>query len=57
MTKKILTMGFPGSGKSYLSERLAQVLDAVWLNADKIRKEANDWDLVCRKSKAGRQDE
>ena len=38
-------MGFPGSGKSYLSERLAQVLGAVWLNADKIRKEANDWDF------------
>ena len=44
MTKKILTMGFE-LGKSYLSERLAQVLDAVWLNADKIRKEANDWDF------------
>ena len=38
-------MGLSGSGKSYLSERLAQVLDAVWLNADKVRKEANDWDF------------
>ena len=43
--KKILTMGLPGSGKSYLSERLAQVLGAVWLNADKVREEANDWDF------------
>ena len=38
-------MGLPGSGKSYLSERLAQVLGAVWLNADKVRTEYNDWDF------------
>ena len=38
-------MGLPGSGKSYLSERLAPLIDAVWLNADKVRKDANDWDF------------
>ena len=43
--KKILIMGLPGSGKSYLAERLAEVIDAVWLNADKVREEANDWDF------------
>ena len=42
---KILIMGLPGSGKSFLSERLAKLIDAVWLNADAVRKEANDWDF------------
>ena len=43
--KKILVMGLPGSGKSYLSKLLAPMLKAVWLNADKVRKQANDWDF------------
>ena len=38
-------MGLPGSGKTYLSERLAQLLNAEWINADKVRKKANDWDF------------
>ncbi len=38
-------MGLPGSGKSYLSERLSKFINAVWLNADQVRKEANDWDF------------
>ena len=38
-------MGLPGSGKSYLSQRLAPLVGAIWLNADKVRKEANDWDF------------
>lgn len=38
-------MGLPGSGKSYLSEILASLIDGVWLNADKVRKEAEDWDF------------
>ena len=42
---KILIMGLPGSGKSHLSERLAPLIDAIWLNADKVRKDANDWDF------------
>ena len=45
MKKKILIMGLPGAGKTYLAERLAPLIDAVWLNADKVRKEANDWDF------------
>jgi phosphopantetheine adenylyltransferase len=48
--KKILVMGLPGSGKSYLSNKLATLLGAVWLNADRVRTEANDWDF----SPAGR---
>jgi shikimate kinase/phosphopantetheine adenylyltransferase len=43
--KKILIMGLPGSGKSYLSNLLAPMLNAVWLNADQVRKDANDWDF------------
>ncbi len=42
---KILIMGLPGSGKSYLSEKLAPLIDAIWLNADQVRNDANDWDF------------
>ena len=45
MKKKILIMGLPGAGKTYLAERLAPYLKAVWLNNNKVRKEANDWDF------------
>ena len=38
-------MGLPGAGKTYLAERLAPLINAVWLNADKVRKEADDWDF------------
>jgi adenylylsulfate kinase len=44
-SKKILIMGLPGSGKSYLSNLLAPMLKAIWLNADQVRKDANDWDF------------
>ena len=43
--KKILVMGLPGSGKSYLCERLSKLINATWLNADQVRKDANDWDF------------
>jgi adenylylsulfate kinase len=43
--KKILVMGLPGSGKSYLANKLANILGAEWLNADRVRAEANDWDF------------
>ena len=42
---KILVMGLPGSGKTYLTERLAPLLEAAWYNADKVREMANDWDF------------
>jgi len=42
---KILVMGLPGSGKTYLTERLVPLLDAAWYNADKVREMANDWDF------------
>ena len=42
---KILIMGLPGSGKTYLAERLQPLLNAAWDNADVVRKMANDWDF------------
>ena len=42
---KILIMGLPGSGKTSLASELAPMLNAKWLNADAISKEANDWDF------------
>ena len=38
-------MGLPGSGKTYLAERLQPLLNAAWYNADVVRKMANDWDF------------
>lgn len=43
---KILVMGLPGSGKTWLSERLQKALNCAWYNADKIREMANDWDFT-----------
>ncbi|MDC0393961.1 adenylyl-sulfate kinase [Candidatus Pelagibacter sp.] len=43
--KIILIMGLPGSGKTTLANELATLLDAKRLNADEVRKEANDWDF------------
>jgi len=42
---KILVMGLPGAGKTWLSERLQKYLDCAWYNADKVREMANDWDF------------
>ena len=39
-------MGLPGSGKTYLTERLVPLLNAAWYNADKVREMANDWDFT-----------
>ena len=41
----ILIMGLSGSGKTSLAKTLTPMFNAVWLNADQVRKEANDWDF------------
>lgn len=38
-------MGLPGSGKTTLAKNLVPMFNAVWLNADEVRKEADDWDF------------
>ena len=43
-------MGLPGAGKTTLADELAPKLNAKRLNADEVRKQANDWDF----SKEGR---
>lgn len=42
---KILIMGLPGSGKTTLAKHLVPMYNAVWLNADQVRKDADDWDF------------
>tara|TARA_B100001559_G_scaffold34587_1_gene26103 strand:- start:491 stop:904 length:414 start_codon:yes stop_codon:yes gene_type:complete len=43
--KIILIMGLPGAGKTTLADALAKKINAKRLNADEVRKEANDWDF------------
>ena len=38
-------MGLPGSGKTTLANEIAPSLNAKRLNADEVRKAANDWDF------------
>ena len=43
--KIILIMGLPGAGKTTLANEIAEIVSCKRLNADKIRKAANDWDF------------
>ena len=43
--KIILIMGLPGAGKTTLANELAPMINAKRLNADELRKAANDWDF------------
>tara|TARA_B100001778_G_scaffold171608_1_gene141042 strand:+ start:19 stop:426 length:408 start_codon:yes stop_codon:yes gene_type:complete len=43
--KIILIMGLPGAGKTTLANELGKLIEAKRLNADEIRKAANDWDF------------
>ena len=43
--KIILIMGLPGAGKTTLANELNKLIESKRLNADEIRKAANDWDF------------
>ena len=38
-------MGLPGSGKTWLAERLQKYLECAWFNADEVRRMTNDWEF------------
>ena len=38
-------MGLPGAGKTTLANELAKLIETKRLNADEIRRAANDWDF------------
>ena len=38
-------MGLPGAGKTTLANELATIIKSKRLNADEIRRAANDWDF------------
>ena len=38
-------MGLPGAGKTTLANELAPMINGKRLNADEVRKAANDWDF------------
>ena len=54
--KKIIIMGLPGSGKTTLAKNLNSKIKSKWLNADKVRKDFNDFEfsLEGRLRQAGR---
>jgi len=43
--KIILIMGLPGAGKTTLANELNKLIESKRLNADEIRRTANDWDF------------
>jgi hypothetical protein len=50
MNDRILIMGLPGAGKTYMAAKLKQLLNDAgkrvgWINADEVRRHYNDWDF------------
>lgn len=40
-------MGLPGSGKTTLAKLLSPMFNAVYINGDEVRKDADDWDFTA----------
>ena len=38
-------MGLPGAGKTTLADKLAPLINGERINADEVRRKANDWDF------------
>jgi len=47
---KVLIMGLPNSGKTFLAKKIAEILKVPNINADALRQMCNDWEF----SEAGR---
>ena len=50
MAFKVLIMGLPGAGKTYIARYVNELLwlagkSVTWLNADKVREANDDWDF------------
>lgn len=42
---RILIMGLPNSGKTWLAKELQTIFQCAWFNADDLRRMSNDWDF------------
>ena len=49
---KILIMGLPDSGKTWLGSRIAEKFSIPFWVADVVRKIYNDWDFSSREENA-----
>ena len=50
-TQRILVMGLPGAGKTFLARELERLLElqghsVTWFNADEVRRQFDDWDFT-----------
>ena len=45
---KILVMGLPGAGKTYLAEKSKAKLSCAYYNADSVRRFSNDFDFSLK---------
>lgn len=43
---RILICGLPGSGKTTLAEPFAELINGIWINADKVRTRYDDQDFT-----------
>lgn len=52
LTMIVIVFGLPGSGKSYFASRLATMMDAEYVNSDRLRKEMFDRSVYSDEEKA-----